>query len=146
MSLTVELPFVNNAARGRAAQTRADVRSREIDIADLARSIRENIIGVSGGVELTLAALARAEAAAKADDEMLAGTLDLFKVGEVTLLDMLLTEQQVTSDKLEVLRLRQSYVGALARLRFETGELVRFVTNGTGADVLAFEPAGFIGK
>jgi outer membrane protein TolC len=145
-SLTVELPFGNNTARGRAAQTRADVRSREIDIADLTRSIRENIVGTTGAIALAAAAIEHAEAAVKADDETLAGTLDLFKVGEVTLIDTLITEEQVTADKLEVLRLRQSYVSALARLRFETGEIVRFVTDGTGAEVMTFEPAGFLGK
>jgi outer membrane protein TolC len=146
VSLTVELPFGNNAARGRVAQTLADVRAREIDMVDLTRSIREHIIGAAGAVELTAAALERAEAAVTSGDAVLAGTLSLFKVGELTLLDLLTTEEQVTSDKLEALRLRHAYVSALARLRFETGGLLRFVTDRTGAEVLAFDPAGFFGK
>jgi outer membrane protein TolC len=145
-SLTVELPFGNHAARGRAVQALADVRSREIDIADLTRSIRENIIGTTGALALTAAALERAQAAVSADEETLTGTLGLYKAGEVTLLDMLITEEQVTTDTLEVLRLRQSYVSLLARLRFETGEIVRFVSDEAGGESVIFDPAGLVGR
>jgi outer membrane protein TolC len=145
-SITVELPFGNNASRGREAQTRADVRSREVEIQDLTRSIHENIIGTTGAIALTAAAIDHAQAAVTAGDETLAGTMDRFKVGEVTLLDTLITEEQVTADRLEVLRLRQSYVSTLARLRFETGEIVRFVTDDAGAELMRFDPAGFVGK
>jgi outer membrane protein TolC len=145
-SLTVELPFGNNVARGRAAQTLADVRSREIDIEDLTRSIRENIIGTTGALALTAAALERVQAAVRADEETLAGTLSLYRAGEVTLLDMLITEEQMTSDKLAAARLRQSYVSLLARLRFEAGDIVRFDPDETGGESVVFDPAGLVGK
>jgi hypothetical protein len=37
-------------------------------------------------------------------------------------------------------------MNTLARLRFETGELVRFITDGSGAEVIAFDPASVLGK
>ncbi len=145
-SLTIDLPFANNAARGRVGQTTADVRSREIDLADLERSIRENIRQAIGAADAAFAALDRADATVKADQDVLAGSVERFRLGEMTLIDTLTTEEQATTDKLEVVRLRQGYLSALGRLRFETGELTRFVGSGTGGEFIAFDPASLIGK
>ncbi len=145
-SVVFELPFANHAARGRARQSAADLRSRDVELADLERSIRENIIQATGTVEAASGALDRAEAAVVSSDAVLGGSMERFRIGELTLIDMLTTEEQLTTDKLEVIRLRQVYLGALARLRFETGELVRFVTDRSGAEFVTFDVAYIFGR
>ena len=143
----IDLPFGNNAARGRAAQTRADLQSRGIEMVELERSIRENVNTAAGALGITSAAIDRAEETVKYDADVLEGTMRRFEVGELTLFDTLRTEEQVTTDKLELIRLQQTYLGILVRLRFEMGDLVRTV-GGTAAatEELVFEPAGIVIK
>ena len=93
------------------------------------------------------AAMEREEETVKCDADVLGETMRRFEAGELTLLDTLRTEEQVTTDKLELIRLQQTYLGILVRLRFEMGDLVRTV-GGTAAatEELVFEPAGIVIK
>ncbi|MEK6631103.1 MAG: TolC family protein, partial [Acidobacteriota bacterium] len=130
-----------------AAQTRADLQSRGIEMVELERSIRDNVTTAAGALGITSAAIDRAEETVKYDADVLEGTMRRFEVGELTLFDTLRTEEQVTTDKLELIRLQQTYLGILVRLRFEMGDLVRTV-GGTAAatEELVFEPAGIVIK
>ena len=69
-----------------------------------------------------------------------AGTLQQFRIGEVTMVDVLLTEEQLTAEQLQRLSDLQVYATALARLRFETGTLAQYQQGGGPAETLVIRP------
>jgi outer membrane protein TolC len=143
-SLTVELPFGNNAARGRAAQTEANFRAGTIEAVDLERVIGENILGVTEALERTGRAVARWQEAVSSSQQMHQAEFDRLQIGQSTLIDTLLTEESLTADELQLVRVRQAYLSTLARLRFETGELVTFEDEGTPAEMIRFLSGDFV--
>jgi outer membrane protein TolC len=145
-SFTFDLPLANNVATGRAVQTQATLERSRLQAADLARVIRENVLGVAGALARAGDALERWETAVAHDEATVAATLERFGAGEVTLVDTLLTEEILTRDQLELVRARQVYWSLLARLRFETGTLVDFEGENTPAEAVAFDPTWFVGK
>lgn len=142
VSLTFELPFGNNSARGRAAQAEATLTSSAIQSEDLRRVIGENIVEVTETLRRSAASLAEWEAAVARGGETLEGRVRMFQVGDATLIDALLTEEGLTGDHLQLVRQRQSYLSALARLRLELGDLV-VVDETTTAGSLRFDPGTF---
>ena len=70
-------------------------------------------------------------------------TITGYQAGERTLIDVLLAEQTLTDDTLALVDERQRLFSALARLRFEAGELVRF-DDPAAADAVRFDPAPFV--
>jgi outer membrane protein len=126
VQLAFDIPFGNNAARGRLERNLQALRQREIRSTDLARVIRENVaeVGTSlraarGEVEERRQAVSQHEATWNAAQE-------LRRAGELSLVDTLLTEQDLTSARLQLVEALRSYSASLARLRFEAGTLVRF--------------------
>jgi len=72
------------------------------------------------------------------------GALQSFEIRESTLFDALLTEEDTTQDKLQLIGQRQIYFSTLARLKFETGELLTF--DGPGVRNYKFDPAILVGR
>jgi outer membrane protein TolC len=143
---SVNLPFANNGARGRLRQAESTLSSSRIDAQDLNRSIRENVVDVAGQLERSAASLERWEAAVRADEETLQGVLQRFEIREVTLIDALITEEATTRDKLQLISQRQIYLSTLARLKFETGELLTFDTEGPSLRTFKFDPSFLVGR
>jgi outer membrane protein TolC len=143
-NVTWELPFGNNAARGRAAQAEATLRSSSIEVIDLGRVIDDNIIGIADALSRSEAAIAGSTEAVARGADLLAGVLQQFQAGDITLLDTLVTEESVTVDLLQLVRRRQAYLSTLARLRFESGSLVSFEAEGTPGELVRFQPGDFV--
>ncbi len=143
-SLTLQFPLANNAAKGRLVQAQATLSSSHVETANLDRVIRENVVNVSGALRLAAEAIAQWEHAVKNGEEALQAALQRFELGEMTLIDTLLTEEDVTRDTLELVGQRQIYLSTLARLKFETGELVDFENEGTAAEMIRFEPSELV--
>jgi outer membrane protein TolC len=141
-----ELPFGNNSARGRAAQAAATLESSSIQVTDLHRVIDERLLSVAEVVRRNAAATAEAERAVTAGGQLLDSALQLLQAGDLTIIDTLLTEEGVTGDQLQLVRRRQAYLSALARLRFEAASLVRVEDSGTGVERFGFEPGVFVGN
>jgi outer membrane protein TolC len=140
------LPIGNNAAKGRLAQTQAMLQTSTTDAIDLQRIIGENVIGTSEGLRRSAAEVARRQTAVTADEQTLNAAIQRFQIREVTLIDTLLTEDDLTIEKLRLMRARQVYYSLLARLKFETGDLVAFDQPGTSGEVIRFLPTGFVGR
>ncbi len=146
VAVTFELPFGNNAARGRAAQAEATLTSSAISSEDLRRVIGENIVELTESLRRAAASLTEWENAVARGGETLAGRVKMFQAGDATLIDALLTEEGLTGDHLQLVRQRQAYLSALARLQFELGDLVAIDdANGSGG-TLRFDPAAFAGQ
>ena len=143
---SVNLPFGNNGARGRLRQAESTLAASRIDSQDLNRSIRENVVDVAGQLERSAASLERWQAAVRADEETLQNVLQRFEIREVTLIDALVTEEATMRDKLQLISQRQVYLSTLARLKFETGELLTFDTEGPSIRTFKFDPSFLVGR
>ena len=62
------------------------------------------------------------------------------------MIDVLLTEEGLATDEQQLLVQRQTYLSALARLKFELGELVLFENAGTPSELVRFLSSGFVGR
>ncbi|HUP22348.1 MAG TPA: TolC family protein [Thermoanaerobaculia bacterium] len=121
---SLEKPFGNNAQRGRLVQAEARERQSEISAADLERQIRLEVVRTLGSLLAAIDALAQAEAAGESFERTVAAEFEKLRIGESTLLDTVITEQQRTQALLGVVAARQQVANLASQLRFETGTLV----------------------
>ena len=144
VSLTFELPFSNNKARGLATQARASREKSEIDTTNLERSIREALADVSEQLEHSTQMVEQGQRGVNLYRQTLEGALQLFEGGEFTLVDTLLSEEDLTVEQLSLVRSQQYTSSLVARLKFEGGGLVGFEAEGTDAELVVFEPFGLL--
>jgi outer membrane protein TolC len=145
-SFSLQLPLANNAARGRSAQAEATLGQARIRSADIRRVVGENVIEVRETLDMAAKAVAWWEKAVANGQETLAAAMERFRDREMTLINTLLTEEELTSDKLQLVAQRQAYYSALARLKHETGELVLVENEGPGTEVIAFQTSGLVSR
>jgi outer membrane protein TolC len=142
----IEFPFKNSAARGRLQQAQATLTSSRVNAADLTRSIRDNIVDLTGQIRQAAAAIERWQAAVRADEEAVRGAFQRFEIREVKLIDTLLTEEAATTDTLQLIGQRQQYFATLARLKFETGELLTFAPEGQSISDYKFDSSFLVAR
>lgn len=135
------VPFGNNAARGRAARTQATHERSQIETRNLTRAIRENVVSAAGALRHAAAAIARREQAVENFTQAAEAVVLRLREGEATVFDALLSEEDLSREQLQLIRDRQVYLSALARLRFETGELITFDNLGTASEVVRLDLA-----
>jgi outer membrane protein TolC len=143
--VTIELPFGNNAARGRAKQADADARARRIQATDLERNISQTLVSVSSSLKSAADRVEQLSIAVARDSEVVDLAVQQFSARELTLIEALLTEEQTTQDRLALVRQRQAYLSLLARLKYETGDLLA-LAGPAGSEMLTFEPSDFVSK
>ncbi len=125
LQLEFERPFGNNEARGRHAQRQAEARQRQIDAGRSAREIGLNVLGVAESVALARARVTHARDAVAAYEQTGTAEVERFRAGESTLIDVILTEAQQTDALLALVAAEQELNTLIARLRFESGTLIR---------------------
>jgi outer membrane protein TolC len=143
VNLTWQLPFGNRAAKGRAAQAAATLQTSTIEEHDLDRVIGANVVGTTGTVRRAADAITGWQSAVTYGEQVLTAAISQLQSGDLTILDTLITEQSVTDDQLQLVRQRQIYLSTLARLRFDTAQLVQFENAGTAAEQIRFNAADF---
>jgi outer membrane protein TolC len=119
-----ERPFGNNQQEGRLVQVEARAQQSEISAGDLERQVRLEVVSTVGSLLDAVDALAQAEAAGQAFERTVSAEFEKLRLGEATLLDAVITEQQRTQALLGVVSARQQVANLLSQLRFETGTLV----------------------
>lgn len=124
--LTVEVPFGNNRARGRLQQNQETLRQSEIRTIDLGRTIHQNIVQAGTSLQTAREEVERRRTSVAQHEANWKASQELRKAGDLSLVDVLLTEQDLTNARLELVRAQQSLATALAQIRFEAGSLVRF--------------------
>ena len=122
--LRFDLPFQNRAAKGRLAQARANTSTSRINEVDLARQVRFQINDLARALERKRLQLVQLEESARQSDLALESSNALYDAGELTLIDLLSTEEQATSARLALVDLRAEIAILEAQLRFEAGELL----------------------
>ena len=133
INAAVEKPFGNRTARGRLEQGEAALRQRQIDATDLERQVRIEVVRSAATLAESIDQLARAEEAATNAQRTIDSEIEKLRLGETTLIDSILTEQQRTSAVLAAIAARFQVATLLAQLRFESGTLV--VTDESGPRV-----------
>jgi outer membrane protein TolC len=140
LTLSFDLPLGNRTARGRAQQAAAALSRSEIIAADLDRTIDDEVVRVSATVRATEDVLDRRARTLTLLEESYAGTINQLRMGEATMVDVLLTEEAFTAEQLQRLNDVQVYATALARLRFETGTLARYQQTGLITESVVIRP------
>lgn len=142
-SMTIELPFGNNAARGRLLQAQANLQSAEIQATRLDRVARENIVASEAALRRAADAIELLRTSVSAGEQTLTSTMEQMRIGEATLFNTIRTEDEVLTDRVELLRLLQSYYQTLARLKFEAGTLVSVEGAGGAGEAFVFNASEF---
>jgi outer membrane protein TolC len=140
--LRIDLPFANRTAKGRLAQARANTSSSRINEADLERQIRLQITDLTRALERRRAQLAQVEETLRQSERALDSSNQLYEAGELTLIDLLTTEEQVTSARLALVDLRAEIAILEAQLRFEAGELLEAADAGDFRSLRLRPPGG----
>ncbi len=124
VQLTLELPFGNNAAQGRLAQSHATYRRSTITAANVGRLVDQGVMEKAAVLSHAGRELTRRREAVAQHDTNWKNAQALRSAGELSMIDTLLTEQQRLSAQLELIRARRDYAAALAQFRFEAGVLI----------------------
>jgi outer membrane protein TolC len=146
VTVTWQLPFGNNSAKGRAVQADANLREAAIQSTDLSRVIDHSVIASSEDVRRAANAVLASQTAVQSDNTLLGTILQLLQTGDRTIIDTLLTEESITSDQLRLVARRQAYLTALARLKFDAASLVTFEHEGTSDEQMRFLTTDFVGR
>lgn len=122
----VELPFRNNQRLGRLAQARAAVSESDIRLTDLRRVVETGVPRFAEDVRRARTVWEQRQEAVIQYELTWDAAQRLRAAGEMSLIDMLLTEQQLTQSRLQLVEAKRAYASAVARFRRETGTLVTF--------------------
>lgn len=142
VAVDYQVPFGNNAARGRLDQERSALSQTKIDTANLERTIALNITQFAESLKIAVARLKIAEEAVRNYDQTIKNEQARFKSGDASLVDTILTEQQTTSARLALVSAQQEYTGLLAALGYEAGLLVQ--DNNVNVSNLVAVPAALL--
>ena len=124
-ALDVEKPFGNNERLGFADQQAASLRRATIESADLERTIALNVVRLGRALAASALRLRHAEEAVRNYNQTIKDEQAKLKLGDSTLVDTIITEQQTTAARLALVAAQQDFASQLARLRYEAGLLVR---------------------
>lgn len=142
--LVFELPTRNRAAHGRLVQEEASWERSRIQRREIERTVRDSVVQSAEAVRRAAETVARNREALGFYEKTMAAAIDRFEAGDLTMIDTLTTEEDLTRQRLAVVRAVQDYASLLARLKYETGELVSFVGgDGPGARV-EFDASPFV--
>ena len=122
-SLALELPLRNDARKALRDFQSAELRRRESARDNLERQVRVGVATALDDLRLTAEALAAAEQAASRYARAIDDERTKLKAGLSTVIDVVFTQDLATQAELGLLRSRLEYALALARVRFESGEL-----------------------
>ncbi len=141
-NLNLNLPFKNNAARGRLVQAHALRDQSEISARNLERIVRSRTVEVANSARQAAREVEVRKESVAQYDQTTRSAFEQYRAGEISLLDAILTERDSTQALLDLVAARQTFASRTIQLRFETGSILRYST--TGEDVVfgAVEPSG----
>jgi outer membrane protein TolC len=126
LSLNFEWPFGNNFARGRYEESRSLHHQAAISATDLERVIGANLVRLLGSLLDAAQEVLDREVAATYYGQMMQAELDKFQLGEASVVDVILTEQDQITQRLALVSARLNLSSLLMQLFFETGNLVSY--------------------
>ena len=118
------IPVKNRAARGRLAQAQASAERSRITETDIGRGIRLDIYALLGRYSATLEEYTHLVATLDSLESTLNASLERFRGSDLTLIDVLTTESQLTDARLQVLDRERQLASLRSQLQFLSGELI----------------------
>ena len=125
VGLNVNWPFANNFQRGLLEQQAALYTQSQISARDLERVIRANVVLASGSLGEAALQFRQYSESVNYYKQTVDAEMEKLRVGNSTLIDTILTQEQLTNSQLALVGARQLYSQFLGQLRFETGTLVK---------------------
>jgi outer membrane protein TolC len=144
VKISYELPFTNNKYAGRSMQAESNVRRSTIEVQDLDRRIRDSITRLTGTLDANASAIERRRFVIDRQREVLLGAMQQLRAGEATVIDVISTESDLTREQEQLVDDLLTYFSTLARLQFETGELVRYDGEGLPSETAVFTPNSYV--
>ncbi|MCA1610165.1 MAG: TolC family protein [Acidobacteria bacterium] len=126
VNLRLALPFKNNVQRGLLLQAESSLASSGIAARDLERTVQANTVQAANSARESAREAERRRAAAGYYEETIRNSFEQYRSGEISLLDAILTERDLTSALLDSVSARQTFASDVTRLRFETGSLLPY--------------------
>ncbi len=126
VKMRLALPFKNNAQRGLLLQAEASLASSSIAARDLERNVQAKTVQAERSARESAREAERRRAAAGYYEETIRNSFEQYRGGEISLLDAILTERDLTSALLDSVSARQTFASDITRLRFETGTLLPY--------------------
>jgi outer membrane protein TolC len=124
LGFTFELPFGNNQAEGRYEQARSTFHQSHIRLVNLERIIGTRVEELKHTLGRAILEIERRQASTAAYERLLEAEIEKFESGLTTVVDVILTEDEVISAQLGLLATRESAALLLTELRYELGALV----------------------
>ena len=124
LRLSFDLPRRNRIARAQSQQAESLSRQGEIIATDLRRQVELRLAQVTSSLEVAARELERRELALEQWEATLQAARERFRAGEESVVDMILTEEELTSARLARVAARSLLARLLEQLRFELGGLV----------------------
>jgi outer membrane protein TolC len=122
-SIAIEWPVNNRTAEGRLVRGRAATNQARIAADNVERTIRSGVTVALGDLHSSAARYESARESSTFAEAAVEGEREKLRAGTGTVIDLILTEDNLTQAQLQVLSARQTYANALVRLRFELGLL-----------------------
>ena len=126
-SINYKWPFSNNSARGFLMQKKAAYQRQVILTNDLARNISSRVVTAISGLRNSMLELGKTKESVLSYRKVVGNENTKFKLGMSTLLDLISSENNLTSALLNEISAKQKLGNVLASLRFETGTLLTIV-------------------
>lgn len=124
VALRFRFPVGNRSAKGRLLQAEAGTAQSRISEGDLKRNISLSVRELARSLGETWAELVSRREAAARQEETHAASLERHKAGDLSVIDTLTTEEQLTAARILVVDAERRYLSILAQLRFEAGALL----------------------
>ncbi len=146
LGLTFELPFGNRVARGRSVQTHALQQQSRIELRDLERTVANEIERITRALEQAIQEGRRRVVSVKLNQETLTSEIELYRGGEGSSIDVILTQETLVSEEVLLVSARRTIAFLATQLSFETGRLVDCRIADDEVRVMAFYPVGDVGS
>lgn len=124
IALRFALPIGNNEARGRLLQAESNLDSAEIDKVDLSRKIGINVQQAIASLDRVRRELEQRASNLENQRKTLEASFELLKVGDITVIDTLTTEDQLTQATLSWIEAARAYAELQTQIRYETNTLL----------------------
>ncbi|MEX2271273.1 MAG: TolC family protein [Vicinamibacterales bacterium] len=144
VQISYELPFRKNRYIGRSLQAEANVRRSTIEGQDLDRLTRDSIMRVTGSLNSRAAAIERRRFAIERQRDVLQNSLAQLRAGEATVMDLIATDEDLTREQVLLVDDLLAYFSTLARLQFDTGELMRYDGEALASEALLFNATTYV--
>jgi outer membrane protein TolC len=140
LGLRFELPFGNHTARGLSLQAHSLQQQSRINQRDLERSVANEIERLTKSLEQAVQEGQRRLESVDQYREALASDIELYRAGEGSSIDVLLTQENLVTEEVLLISARRAIAFIVTQLVTETGRLVDCQIGDDEVTVMAFYP------